>query len=81
MSGTCFNCTANTVGDQCERCLDGYDRVFPVTIFPCDMCARDYFNAGNGSCVCKCSFISVITGSSPKLKYSTVDSQTWFKYM
>ena len=45
-----MNCTGNTMGGDCERCVDGYDRTQPLTILPCDRCAEGYWDSGGGVC-------------------------------
>lgn len=64
VSGVCANCTANTGGDRCEICAEGFDRVLPISFLPCDQCAPGLFAAGNGSCIRKdpiCYMVLIIS--------------------
>ncbi len=53
VSGVCSNCSANTGGERCEVCENGFDRTLPISFLPCDRCALGFFDAGNGSCLRK----------------------------
>ena len=58
VTGTCFNCSENTVGVYCERCAEGYQRSILTTIAPCDECADGYWDpTGNGSCIRKLPWV------------------------
>ena len=59
VSGECTDCTMNTQGRLCENCLEGYDRVRPISFLQCDECAADYFDVGNGTCTCKFVMLSL----------------------
>ena len=50
VSGECSNCTVNTMGRDCEQCVEGYGRAQPLTILPCDRCVEGYWDSGNGVC-------------------------------
>ncbi len=50
VSGVCSNCTGNTIGTQCEECMEGYDRAQSLTVLPCDRCAAAYTDNGSGLC-------------------------------
>ena len=50
MSGVCTNCTGNTMGRDCEQCVEGYDRAQPLTILPCDGCADGFWDS-TGVCI------------------------------
>ena len=50
VSGECSNCTENTMGPDCEQCVEGYSRAQPLTILPCDRCVEGYWDSGDGVC-------------------------------
>ena len=59
----------NTQGRLCEMCQEGYDRMSPITFMPCDICATNYFDVGNGTCARK-FVIFCCYSSSYKYSYS-----------
>ena len=76
VTGACFNCSDNTVGDSCERCAQGFFRNSFLTFVGCMQCDCNppgtVSNVCNIVSTCPCCAHVVKVESSFYLRYFTI---------